>query len=372
MKVKFLFYFIFSLFWVRLAFAQTPPTLSNPSNNAIVSTPALNWDTPSYQLYSSNPYRVQVDDNPSFSPSNSIYRDTYKTSTTYTPVLTDGVWYWRIKARDTTGTWSEWSNTWSFTLTTTSPTSTPTSTPSTIPTSTPASAPSSSSSQNSFTISNIPTHINSDQSFKILVQLSLSDSPNSSFFLKGAFKKTDSSNYFGKTLVSGSWIKNGSSYSSQYKITTDGSGNWSGNLEIRADSDDSGFSGTGDYIFKVGRYNSSGSGPIWSNEQSIKINEVNASSQTAVESQNTASSSQPESGSTTSPNKTTLAKNTPSAIKYKIASIAGISKSASNSPTPSTKVEVKDQKQFNLFLVAGFLLIFAGISSLGYIYFKRK
>ena len=123
----------------------------------------------------------------------------------------------------------------------------------------------------SFTISSIPSEINSDQTFTINVNLILQNYPDSKFYLKGAFKKSDSSNYFGLTKVSSSWIQNGSSYANQFQLTTNSSGSFNGNLEIQPDILDSGYSGTGDYIFKVGRYSDSGSGPTWSNEVNIKI-----------------------------------------------------------------------------------------------------
>lgn len=136
---------------------------------------------------------------------------------------------------------------------------------------TPSPSPTSVTSS-SFSITNSPSEINSDSIFKISVNLSLSNYPNTKFYLKGAFKKSDSSNYFGLTKVNSSWVQNGSSYASQYQINTNSSGDWSGELEIQPDVLDSGYEGGGDYIFKVARYSESGSGPNWSNEVTIKIN----------------------------------------------------------------------------------------------------
>lgn len=55
-------------------------------------------------------------------------------------------------------------------------------------------------------------------------------------------------------------------------------------------------------------------------------------------------------------------------ISYRIASVAG----AQTSATPEAKVEVKDQKQINPFFWAGLIFIFAGVSSIGYIYIKKN
>lgn len=240
-------------------FAVSGPTQNTPADSSTTSSSALNWQAPSYALYTSNPYRIQVDDDSSFS---SINKDYYTASTTYTPSLSDSIWYWKVRAKDSTGTWSDWSSIWSFTLGTSS---TPTATPTSSPTS-------SSSSSSSFTISNIPSELDSNKTFSASVNLLLSSNPDTKFYLKGAFKKGESTNYFGHTKVNGSWVKNGSSYSDQYSITTDSSGNWSGSLDIQIDAFDSGYTGSGDYIFKVGRYSSLGSGPTWSDEKSIKIN----------------------------------------------------------------------------------------------------
>ena len=251
----------------------------------------------------------------------------------------------------------------------------PTPTPSASPTLSPSIQPSTTSST-LFTISNTPSQINSDQSFSAKVNLSLPSNPSSPFYLKGAFKKSDSSNYFGLTKVSNSWVKNGSGYSDQFKITTDSSGNWSGNLEVQPDSEDSGFTGSGDYTFKIGRYNSSGSGPTWGNETTINITAVNID-QGGTETINASSENSP---TQSTPSPSTLKNNAslPSQLKssknilYKIATVAGISSDSTTSSIP-IKEGIKSAKQFNGFLIAGFLLLICGFGCIGYVYLlKRK
>lgn len=248
-----------------------------------------------------------------------------------------------------------------------------TSTPSPSPSPTPSPS-SSTSTPSSFIISNTPSEINSNQSFNLTITLSLPDNPNTSFYLKGAFKKFDSSNYFGLTKVSNAWVKNGSSYSSQYQITTDSSGNWSGNLEVMPDAEDSGFTGSGDYIFKVGKYTSSGSGPSWSNEITVKINSTAISNQGSIAGQSPSSSPTRSSSSIVLPISSTVSKaSQPSnkKISFQIATIAG---AATQSSTPSAfeKSEVKSQKQINFPLFVGIALILSGFSSILYIYLRSK
>lgn len=55
-------------------------------------------------------------------------------------------------------------------------------------------------------------------------------------------------------------------------------------------------------------------------------------------------------------------------IDYHVASVAA----AVATVTPSPQVEVKNQKQTNAFLWSGIILIFAGVSLLGYIYLRKN
>mgnify|MGYP001558583145 CR=1 FL=1 len=351
------------LFIPQATFALDPPQLSSPSDGSTISSVKLEWNQPSYQVCSANnSYRIQVDDNPSFSPSSEIDKKTYTKNTNYSPQLTEGAWYWRVMARDEScSAWSSWSNVWTFTFSNAA-----------IPSPSPSneqqdsnSSPSP-TSQSSFMISGLPPEITSDQTLSVKIDLKLPNNPNSKFYLKGAFKKSDGSNYFGLTKVSGSWVKNGSSYSSQYPITTDAIGAWSGNLEIKVDDEDSGFSGTGDYIFKVGRYSTSGSGPNWSNELNLKINgAVSSSSQGGL----TKSKNNPSTINSSSKTNslTYLTPKSSNNIEYQTASVAGIESSPESSPS----VEALSKK-INFIPWLGFGLIICGFLSIGLIYLKSS
>ena len=361
-----------------LALATDTPIQISPVDNSTITQlkPKLTWQ------YSGNCpidtkiscFRVELDmsllfPNPKYNYTNSF---------SYSPqTLADGKWFWRVKAKETSGTWSDWSATWSFTLTatTTSPAPDPTSPTDTTPSPTPQTSPTPTSA---FTIADVPSQINSDESFNVSVNLSSPDNPNTKFYLKVAFKKAGSFNYFGLTKVSGNWIKNGSGYSDQFPATTDSSGNWSGNLEVKPDSEDSGFTGTGDYIFKVGKYNSADTNPSvsWSNnELTIKIMSTESDQDTT----STETISPASNPSTTSPfpvkkpttsNKSSKSKSYDTLV-YHSASVAAATASARSS-TPSAEVEVKNQRQTNPIIWVGLILIFAGASSIGYIYLKKN
>jgi hypothetical protein len=228
----------------------------------------------------------------------------------------------------------------------------------TVTITTPSPSPSSSSSSaisstSKFIVTNVPSTIDSTQTFTANIALSLPDYPNSKFYFKGAFKKPDSSNYFGLTKVGSGWVKNGSGYSDQYSATTDSSGNWSGSLEVQPDPFDSGYDGSGDYIFKAGRYTASGSGPSWSNENSLKINssEVNdpisliATSKPAV-----------------APSGQVLAAEEQD-LPEEVYSLESYRKLSTNSATPSAEQNtvVKAYSRFNpLFIIPGIILLIAG------------
>lgn len=330
-------------------FAISAPSQTSPTDASTVSSSTLTWQTPSYTLYSGNAYRVQVDDDSSFA---SINKDYYTANTTYSPTLSDGLWYWRVKAKDSTATWSDWSSVWSFTLssTTSSPSPSPSSTSSTVST---------------FTISNVPSSIDSTQTFTASVNLELSSYPNTKFYLKGAFAKSGSTNYFGYTKVSGNWVKNGSTYSDQYEITTDSNGKWSGNLEIQIDSLDSGYDGTGDYVFKVARYTTSNS-LSWSNEANIKINAKEVEDQGGVIDLSKLSSKE-------TPKVLGETKKEDEKLPESVYSLENYRRSATISSTPSAKPrEITETKQNLIIPLAGGILLGTGLGFAVYIFLKNR
>lgn len=238
-----------------------------------------------------------------------------------------------------------------------------------IPTSTPSPTPTSNPLQDtsSFTISNIPSEINSDQSFSININLSMPNSQNYDYYLKGAFKKADGTRYLGLTKIGDDWIEYGDDNSDQFKITTSSSGNWTGNLEVKPDIYDKDYKGKGDYIFKVARLTSGGS-ITWSNEAIIIINDIsnltsgNPSPLPTLKNE-LLKSPTPSILKSPTPKPTQLSKDS-----YRIASVAGTNSSTEPNPT----IKIKDQKQISPFVWIGLIFIFAGASLIGYIYLKKN
>lgn len=89
--------------------------------------------------------------------------------------------------------------------------------------------------------------------------------------IKGAFYASGSTNYFGYTKSSDQWIKNSASTSQQRTVTI---GDWDGKLIVKSDFTDSGFTGEGDYLFKVRFYYGLSQTGAWSdNILTISLNQ---------------------------------------------------------------------------------------------------
>lgn len=268
---------------------------------------------------------------------------------------TSGTYDLKVGRYTASGTSATWSNI--------SQTNVVVPTPSPSPSISSSSSPSSTtSSTSSFTISNIPSTIDSTETFNASVNLSLSDKANTTFYLKGAFKRKDNTNYFGQTKVSGSWIKNNKTYSDQYKIITSSSGNWSGNLEIMPDIMDSGYEGAGEYIFKVGRYSEDGS-LNWSNETTVKIN----AQEIVLDDANSNVLGINEKKEAT---KTTKSKAEALSLEKYVKAATPQSRAT---PSANPKTEVKGAKQTNFLSIIGGILVIIGAVPITYaIYYKFR
>lgn len=93
-------------------------------------------------------------------------------------------------------------------------------------------------------------------------------------YLRGVFYPSGTS-YFGFTQDnSGNWVNAaGGSCTEYYKVAVSDlqDGSWSGKLKVKPDTDNSFYSGPGEYLFKIGRYTGSCGSPTWSDETTIAI-----------------------------------------------------------------------------------------------------
>jgi hypothetical protein len=349
LKHFWVFFTLLVFLWPQIAKAAEPPNLNSPTDNSVTSdkSPKLFWEYSGECAASGSCFRVEVDNSADFSdPEKSTYTD----SLSYSPQgLTEGIWNWRVKAKDKNNKWSDWSKVFKFVIGT-QPSSIPS--PTSQATLSPQTTQSSPKPQSNFEIKDAPSEINSNQEFELSASLVMPKDPNQSFYLKAAFKKSGSSNYFGETFSNGEWVKNGTSYSKQFKIQTDSSGKWAGKIKIRVDADDSGFEESGDYLLKVGRYSDSGSGPTWSNELTLKINKIDKPSPSPSE--NSAITEAEEEEDTTE----VLSATFPSPSRdyeIKIASVAGEATMSNNIIPEEEQIRVLEEKKVN------WLLIFLGI-----------
>lgn len=96
-------------------------------------------------------------------------------------------------------------------------------------------------------------------------------------YIKAAFYKDGSTNYFGLTKNGDNWIKNSDAITNQRQIEI---GNWDRQLVIKSDFDDSGYTnyGEGDYKVKIGFYYLASSGSFSSINWSANSLDVSISS----------------------------------------------------------------------------------------------
>lgn len=98
-------------------------------------------------------------------------------------------------------------------------------------------------------------------------------------YLKGAFYKEGSSNYFGFTKFNDSWIKNSETSKSQREVTI---GGWDNSVVVKLDYDDTGYTGVGDYKFKLGFYYLTSGGNISSVNWSTNSLDVSIENEPAL------------------------------------------------------------------------------------------
>src|SRR3990167_1002019 len=119
-----------------------------------------------------------------------------------------------------------------------------------------------------FTFEGSLAEIHDDESFTINVLLSIASSKGKSYYIRPGFfqpEKTPRS-YFGYIKDNaGDWANGGSPIDKTqfYKITMNDNNEWVGSLIIKADLEASGFNGSGNYNFIIGRYTESGSTVNW-------------------------------------------------------------------------------------------------------------
>ncbi len=362
------------LFFLRIIYpdpiyAETIPQLTYPLNGATTSdtSPLLCW-TYDLACEASSCYKAEVSNNEQFSqPKTSRTKNTH-----YSPQnLSDGKWYWRVSAKDEKGDYTLQSEPRSFIITSQSQdTNNPTNC-----TDTTAVNASPSSTKQSFIISLDKNELTDSVSLPITVRLENFD-PNKTYYLKGAFYKDGSTNYFGLTNVSGTWIKNSASYNSQFKISTNSSGNWQDKIDLRNDPSDSGFTGSGEYKLKMGHYTEEGKNLTWSNSVDISLH---AEKPFSEDEENTPSSATTPGPSATASPKATISSTPNTSLRTSESSesstqfqLPNLSSDVLGAATESSETSnlVAGDKSFNWWFVASGITLLIATGT--YLAYQRK
>ncbi|MBI3485352.1 lamin tail domain-containing protein [Candidatus Daviesbacteria bacterium] len=240
-----------------------------------------------------------------------------------------------------------------------SPTPSSTATPTPEPTSDNSNSP-------FFTISSNTTSVTSNNDFSVTVEFLIPSSPNKDFYVEGAFFKSGTTNYCGFTKVSNNWISYSDDFNHQLLAQTNDEGRWGAyNINVKFDPNDNGCKDSGDYRFKVRRFNSTGSDYIWSNDIPIAITVVSSATSTPTPTPTTALAANitptpiSKSTSSSSPNPFAFINSTSSA---NILGTSSASQKSSDQVTDKTLVSDSKQSSGNkwIYFGVGFLVLSIG------------
>lgn len=226
------------------------------------------------------------------------------------------------------------------------------------------------------------------EELEVTLNLDLSTSTSDkTYFLRGAFFKGGTTKYFGYTINNSGNPYNGP-YSNCQELPSahvDQNGDWTGSVKVKIDPESSYFEGSGDYLFKIGRYTESCSSVTWADSSPITI----AVTQTIFPSPSptqTLQKSSPPTPTSSSLKSTVTPKSSPKTspmpktiLGEKVESHEIIASNSaleinSQSPFPSP-VLVENQKTQNSklpLMVAGAGIILIGLSAIFYLWTRRN
>lgn len=172
------------------------------------------------------------------------------------------------------------------------------------------------------------TSLSSDEELNISASVS-GFTTNEKIYVKGSFFKDGSSNYFGFTKNNDIWIKNSTTALSQKEVVI---GSWDNSVKTKPDFSDTGFSGAGNYKFKLGFYYLTGGGNVssinWSSNDLI----ISLSSPPSIENSQTPIKTSMSSKSSSGVSKA------PSATKTPTSSSQAVLAASTKNPSKSVKI----------------------------------
>ncbi len=259
-------------------------------------------------------------------------------------------------------------------------------------------SPTSAFAARSITISGDKSSLFGDEELNIAASLS-GFTNGETIYIKGAFFKDGATNYFGYTKSNDSWIKNSTTAISQRQVVI---GSWEATAIVRSDFEDSGYSGKGDYKFKLGFYYLTSGGNLssvnWSSnvlgmhidqpsatptnmptssQTSFSTTKSTPSTKTSSPSKIPAPTKTPTAALQTTTSVTTALKNNNSAKianNFKIASdfarVRNITITPRIKPKNVQVLAAKDQNFSTLIIIGGIILFLAGGSWFALKYLK--
>lgn len=225
--------------------------------------------------------------------------------------------------------------------------------------------------------------ISDTEELTVDVNIDLSSSTGgNSYWLRGAFFKEGTTKYFGYTINNGGTPYNGpySDCQNLYKITVDTNGDWAGEIKIKPDPESSYFEGSGNYLFKVGRYTTN-CNITWadSNPVTIQISQTVFPSPSPTPSPSPLPSPKSPSPTTSSSKSTTTAKS-PSpqsspqgqTAKTQQATVLGgkLESTPTATPTPLAQSRTNKTKIAGILTGSGLVLIAAAIGL--FLWFNKR
>ena len=99
---------------VDMSWSDMRPVLNSPKNGNTITddTPTFDWSAVNDAAY----YELEVDNTSSFSSPEINENNLTSSDYTVSSSLSEDTYYWRVRAKDSQGSWCEWSETWSFTI----------------------------------------------------------------------------------------------------------------------------------------------------------------------------------------------------------------------------------------------------------------
>src|SRR5688572_15464596 len=89
---------------INPVYAETSPVLTTPDNDITTTdtSPKLSWNYQGNCPTEGSCFLIEVSKTENFSTNE---KSTYTNNTSYSPTLSEGIWFWHVKAKNENGVW---------------------------------------------------------------------------------------------------------------------------------------------------------------------------------------------------------------------------------------------------------------------------